>query len=117
MAKNTTINLRVNSAVKEQAGKILENMGLTFSDAFNLMLYQVQIKRALPFEIVAYGHMPKPETLARIELIENGNAEMAGPFETFDEYKAWLAADDEVIDSGILTLILSETGTHSDIFE
>ena len=97
MAKNTTINLRVNSAVKEQAGKILENMGLTFSDAFNLMLHQVRIQKALPFEIVAYGHTPKAETLALIERIENGTAEMVGPFETFDEYKAWLrATDDEV---------------------
>ena len=35
------------------------------------------------------------ETLARIERIENGKAEMAGPFKTFDEYKAWVEADDD----------------------
>ena len=95
MTKNTTINLRVNSDVKEQAGKILEKMGLTFSDAFNLMLHQINIQRALPFEVVAYGHTPKPETIALIERIEKGEAEMAGPFKTFDEYKAWLMEDDD----------------------
>ena len=94
MSKNTTINLRVDSNIKEQAGKILESMGLTFSEAFNLMLYQIRIQRALPFDVISYGHMPRNETLARIERIENGTAEMAGPFKTFDEYKAWAEADD-----------------------
>ena len=98
MSKNTTINLRVNAEVKEQAGAILSSMGLTFSEAFNLMLHQVRIQRALPFEVVSYGHRPKPETLALIERIESGEAEMAGPFDTFEEYKGWLSRgdDDEV---------------------
>ncbi|MCL2388208.1 MAG: type II toxin-antitoxin system RelB/DinJ family antitoxin [Defluviitaleaceae bacterium] len=52
MAKNSTINLRVNSEVKEQAGMILDAMGLSFSDAFNLMLHQIKIQRSLPFEVV-----------------------------------------------------------------
>ncbi len=95
MAKNTTINLRVDSTIKEQAGVILASMGLTFSEAFNLMLHQIQIQRALPFEVVSYSHIPKPETLALIESIENGTAEMLGPFKTFDDYKASLEAGDD----------------------
>ena len=51
MAKNTTINLRVDSEVKEQAGAILSSLGLTLSEAFNLLLHQVRIVRGLPFEI------------------------------------------------------------------
>ena len=51
MKKNTTINLRVDSEVKEQAGEILASMGLTFSQAFNLMLHQVRMVRGLPFEL------------------------------------------------------------------
>jgi len=51
MPKNTTINLRVDKELKEQAGKILASLGLTLSEAFNLMLYQVRINRGLPFEI------------------------------------------------------------------
>lgn len=96
MSKNTTINLRVDSEVKEQAGEILASMGLTFSEAFNLMLHQVRIQQALPFDVVAYSHKPKPETLARIERIERGEADMAGPFETFMDYKAWVEDEDEV---------------------
>ena len=51
MSKNTTINLRVDSEVKEQASEILTSLGLTLSEAFNLMLHQVRIVRGLPFEI------------------------------------------------------------------
>ena len=51
MAKNATINLRVDSEVKEQASEILSSLGLTLSEAFNLLLHQVRIVRGLPFEI------------------------------------------------------------------
>ena len=84
MNKNTTINLRVNTEVKEQAGAILNAMGLTFSDAFNLMLHQVRIQRCLPFDVVAYSHSPKPETLAFIERLEKGEEELVGPFSSKD---------------------------------
>ena len=47
----------------------------------------------LPFEI----RLPtaRVETLARIERIENGTAEMVGPFKTFEDYKAWVTSDEE----------------------
>lgn len=51
MPKNTTINLRVDAEVKEQAGEILSSLGLSLSEAFNLLLHQVRIVRGLPFEI------------------------------------------------------------------
>ena len=85
MAKNSTVNLRVNSEVKEQAGKILDAMGLTLSDAFNLMLHQVRIQHALPFEVVAFAHNPKPETLAFIDKIENGEEQLIGPFSSKED--------------------------------
>ena len=51
MSENTTINLSVDKEVKEQAAEILASLGLTLSEAFNLMLHQVRIVRGLPFEI------------------------------------------------------------------
>lgn len=62
MPKNATINLRVNSEVKEQAAEILEGLGLTLSDAFNLLLHQVRIVRGLPFE-VRHGANPREELI------------------------------------------------------
>jgi DNA-damage-inducible protein J len=97
MAKNTTINLRINSEIKDQAGKILESMGLTFSEAFNMMLHQVRIQRALPFDVVSYGHRPNAETLALIDRIESGEEKLAGPFSTFEEFKASLDGDDDEV--------------------
>jgi len=91
MNKNTIVNLRVNSEVKEQAGIILDAMGLSFSDAFNLLLHQIKIQRSLPFEVVAYSHIPRPETIAFIERIENGDEELIGPFATKDEL--WRSLD------------------------
>ena len=85
MNKNTTINLRVNSEVKDQAGMILDAMGLTFSDAFNLLLHQIRIQRSLPFEVIAYSHIPKQETLDFLEHIENGKEKLTGPFISKEE--------------------------------
>ena len=95
MAKNLTISLSVDSEIKERAGKILSSMGMSFSEAFNLMLYQVWIQRALPFEVVSYGHMPKPETLTLIERIESGEEELVGPFNTFEDFMASLDGDED----------------------
>lgn len=95
MAKTTTINTRVDAELKAEVSQILADMGLTFSQAFTLMLHQIRIQRALPFEIAAYGHTPTSSTLAQIESIENGTAEMAGPFDTYEEYKAWLEEYDD----------------------
>jgi len=85
MTKNSTINLRVNSEVKEQAGIILDAMGLSFSDAFNLMLHQIKIQRSLPFDVVAYSHTPRAEILAYIERVENGEEGIVGPFSSKEE--------------------------------
>ena len=85
MAKNTTINIRVDSEVKEHAGIILDAMGMSFSEAFNLMLHQIRIQRALPFDIVAFTHNPKIETLAYINQVENGSEPLVGPFSSKED--------------------------------
>jgi len=95
MSKDTTINLCVNAEIKEQADAIFSEMGLSLSDAFNSWLHQVCIQRVLPAEPISYSYKPNAETLALIDRIESGEEEMAGPFETFEEYKAWLEEDDE----------------------
>ena len=105
MSKNVNINLRINSEIKEEAGKILENIGLTFSDAFNLLLHQIKIQRKLPFEltdgsyICEYGYLHSAEYYQKLEesimRIENGEEEMLGPFETFEDYLKSLEGDDD----------------------
>ena len=75
----------MDSEVKVQAGKILDAMGLTFSEAFNLLLHQIRIQHALPFEVIAYSHTPRPESLAFIDRLENGKEKLEGPFNSKEE--------------------------------
>ncbi len=108
---NTTININVDSEVKEQAVEILETLGLTINDAVNLLLHQVRMVRGLPFEIkqrlplelndghgsyiCEYGHV---HDYSKFDF-DADDSETIGPFETFEDYKKSLEeADDEVQD-------------------
>ena len=93
MPKTDTIHMRISPEVKSEADSILSRLGITTADAINVFLNQVILRGGLPFEV----RLPtaKSETLARIERIENGTAEMAGPFKTFEEYKTWVTSDEE----------------------
>lgn len=110
MPKNTTINIRVDSEVKDQAGEILASLGLTLSQAFNLMLYQVRTVRGLPFEIkqrlpielndnrgsyiCELGHV-HDYSKSDFNVVENNSAELIGPFDTFDDFKKSLEGNDD----------------------
>ena len=111
MPKNITINLRVDSDVKEQAGEILSSLGLTISEAVNLLLHQVRIVRGLPFEIkqrlpielndghgsyiCAFGHVHDYSKFD-FDVLDNDKA-LAGPFKTFEDFKASLDDDDDEV--------------------
>lgn len=58
--RSSGMHIRVNPEIKAKAEPILAAIGLSFSDAFNLMLNQICLKRKIPFE------------LSSIQLTENG---------------------------------------------
>ena len=91
MAKTDTIHMRITPEVKSKADSILSRLGMSTADAINIFLNQVILRGGLPFEV----RLPatKPETLALIERIENGTAEMVGPFRTFEDFKKSLEDD------------------------
>ncbi|MCL2009712.1 MAG: type II toxin-antitoxin system RelB/DinJ family antitoxin [Synergistaceae bacterium] len=93
MADTDTIHMSISPEVKSEADSILSRLGITTADAINMFLNQVILRGGLPFEV----RLPaaSTDTLALIERIENGTAEMAGPFKTFEEYKAWVTSDEE----------------------
>ena len=92
MAKTDTIHMRIAPEIKSEADSILSRLGITTADAITIFLNQVILRGGLPFEV----RLPtaRAETLALIERIENGTAEMIGPFETFEEFKESLEAED-----------------------
>lgn len=51
MAKNDTIHVRVDENVKINAEHTLAMLGLTISEAVNMMLCQVNLTGGLPFQV------------------------------------------------------------------
>jgi DNA-damage-inducible protein J len=93
MAKTGTIHMRVEPGVKLEADAILGRLGMTTADAINVFLNQIILRGGLPFEVRL--PTPKAETLALIDRIENGTAEMIGPFKRFEDFKKSLDETDD----------------------
>lgn len=49
MATNALVQTRIDAAVKERAAAVLDNMGLTVSDAVRILLTRIAQEGALPF--------------------------------------------------------------------
>ncbi len=56
MNKNSTIHVRVNETVRANAEETLSMLGMTISDAVNMLLHQVNLVGGLPFDV----KMPAP---------------------------------------------------------
>jgi DNA-damage-inducible protein J len=53
MSANALVQTRVDPKVKERASKVLENMGLTVSDAVRILLTKTANEGALPFPLAS----------------------------------------------------------------
>jgi DNA-damage-inducible protein J len=53
MASNALIQTRIDPAIKERATAVLEDMGLTVSDAVRILLTRTANEGALPLELVS----------------------------------------------------------------
>lgn len=53
MAKTTAVNMRVDADLKHQAEILCDNMGLTLSSVFTLLLKAIVRTRSIPFKIEA----------------------------------------------------------------
>ena len=65
MANSTTLNLRVNPAVKKQAEEILAELGIPMSTAINMYLRQINLTGGIPFSI----ELPKAPDEINAELM------------------------------------------------
>ena len=83
------VRARIDPRIKREASAILEEIGLTVSDAFRLMMMRVVHEKCLPFEPL----IPNAETVAAIEAARRG--EFAGEFKTTRELFDYLHRDDE----------------------
>ena len=91
--KDSTVSVRVESEIKEQAEEILSKLGISVSTLINSLYRQVIIKQGVPFEVnlaprpKALGEYTKEELIALFEessrQIERGEVYPAEEF--FDE--------------------------------
>jgi addiction module RelB/DinJ family antitoxin len=51
MTKNETLHIRVNDTVKLSAERTLDRLGLSISEAVNMLLHQITLVGGLPFDV------------------------------------------------------------------
>ena len=68
MAKSLTLHTRVEPEVKEMADAILNDLGISITEAFNMFLHQVIHYRGIPFDV----RLPNAETVQAIREAEQG---------------------------------------------
>jgi DNA-damage-inducible protein J len=72
---DSVIRSRIDPAIKAEASEILENMGMSMSDAIRVFLHQVIAQRSLPFPVVA----PNAKTVAALKAADNGKVSKTSP--------------------------------------
>lgn len=66
--KTATVRARIEPELKYDAERILTKLGLSFSEAIELFLRQVKLKRGIPFDI----RLPNEITLKTFEDTDEG---------------------------------------------
>jgi addiction module RelB/DinJ family antitoxin len=72
MPKTATLTIRLDPALKKQTERVLNEMGLTPSQAITLFYKQIKFQRRLPFEI-RLPKEPNEETLQAMDDLKNRN--------------------------------------------
>ena len=68
MAKTAMITTRVDPDLKSDVEKVLGKLGISTTEAINLFLSQVRLRRGLPFDVV----IPNKTTLKAMKDAEEG---------------------------------------------
>ncbi|MBS3947143.1 MAG: type II toxin-antitoxin system RelB/DinJ family antitoxin [Dethiobacter sp.] len=74
MSRTSNVSARVKPEIKEQAEKVLDQLGIPMSNAIGLFLRQVVLQRGIPFEIklpqskpLSLGNLSEEQLNAEIE--------------------------------------------------
>ena len=74
--RTDTVRAKVSHATKASAERVLNKLGLSMSEAINLMLIQVSMQKALPFEITL-PNQPNAETARALKETDQGKGLIA----------------------------------------
>lgn len=98
MARTSSVFARVEPEIKDQAEAVLEQLGITMSNAVDMFLRQVIFQKGIPFEVklpqaepLSYGSLTKEEFNSAIE---SGMADVkCGRVHTADDVEAEMKRD------------------------
>ena len=85
MPNNAVVRARIDERLKNEAAVVLNEIGLTMSDAFRLMVTRIAKEKRLPFEPLT----PNAATVAAMEAARQGD--VIGPFHTVADLMADLS--------------------------
>lgn len=88
MATDAIVRARIDEKVKKKATRVLDDMGLTVSDAIRLMLIRTAAEEALPFSV----RVPNAKTRAAMKEVEGGK--QLPSFDNTEDLLKDLNADD-----------------------
>ena len=71
MRANSSIRVRINEDIKQQAKAVLEDVGLSISDAVSMLLTRTAKEKHLPFKPM----QPNKTTLAAMQELDNKDKE------------------------------------------
>ena len=91
MPNNTTLTVRIDPVVKQQAQTILNDLGLDMTSAINVYLKKIIQCEGIPFEL--RREKLNEESLRVIEKPRRGE-DTIGPFDTVEELMEALDAED-----------------------
>ena len=80
MAKTAMITTRVDPDLKADAEKVLSKLGISTTEAINLFLSQVRLRRGLPFDV----KIPNKTTLKAMKDAEEGRN--LSSYDSLDEF-------------------------------
>ena len=80
MAKTAMITTRVDPDLKADAEKVLSKLGISTTEAINLILSQVRLRRGLPFDV----KIPNKATLKAMKDAEEGRN--LSSYDSLDEF-------------------------------
>jgi len=69
--RNDTVRAKVSHETKVNAERVLSQLGLSMSETINLMLIQIALQKALPFEITL-AKIPNSETEKALKETDKG---------------------------------------------
>ena len=80
MAKTAMITTRVDPDLKADAEKVLSKLGISTTEAINLFLSQVRLRRGLPFDV----KIPNKTTMKAMKDAEDGRN--LSSYDSLDEF-------------------------------